>query len=98
MMGLGCATEGATMTERVRAREEVSVATDQPLGVRETARRLGVHENTVRNWATSGVLHPMFRFHSGHMQFLDSDVKSLLERSRGLGPSRATSRGEGINS
>jgi hypothetical protein len=27
------------------------------IGVREAARRLGVHENTVRNWANRGILH-----------------------------------------
>jgi hypothetical protein len=29
------------------------------IGVREAARRLGVHENTVRNWVKQGILHPV---------------------------------------
>ncbi len=52
------------------------------LNVRETARRLGVHENTVRNWAKSGVLRsarvPGSRFH----RFYAEDVERLL-RERG---------------
>ena len=32
------------------------MATKEFMNVRETAKRLGVHENTVRNWERSGVL------------------------------------------
>ncbi len=49
------------------------------LNVRETAERLGVHENTVRNWARSGVLPtarvPGSRFH----RFYARDVERLRE-------------------
>ncbi|MGD0167879.1 MAG: helix-turn-helix domain-containing protein [Gaiellaceae bacterium] len=52
------------------------------LGVRETAKRLGVHENTVRNWARDGILPtariPGSRFH----RFAASDVERL-RRQRG---------------
>ena len=52
------------------------------LGVRETARRLGVHENTVRNWVRGGILQtariPGSRFH----RFAASDVERL-RRQRG---------------
>jgi len=57
---------------------------DQPeyLNVRETARRLGVHENTVRAWAKEGVLQsarvPGSRFH----RFDARDVERL-RRERG---------------
>lgn len=34
----------------------MSAGQEQFLGVRETARRLGVHENTVRNWVHDGLL------------------------------------------
>ncbi len=49
------------------------------LNVRETAQRLGVHENTIRNWARSGVLPtarvPGSRFH----RFYARDVERLRE-------------------
>ncbi|MDQ6909441.1 MAG: helix-turn-helix domain-containing protein, partial [Actinomycetota bacterium] len=49
------------------------------LNVRETAERLKVHENTVRNWARSGVLPsarvPGSRFH----RFYARDVERLRE-------------------
>lgn len=52
------------------------------LNVRETARRLGVHENTVRNWTRDGVLKsaklPGSRFHRYDVR----DVERLL-RQRG---------------
>ena len=50
------------------------------LGVRETARRLGVHENTVRNWARDGILPtaklPGSRFH----RFDERDVERLHQQ------------------
>lgn len=62
------------------------VDVDEParilLTVRETARRLGVHENTVRNWARDGLLPtarlPGSRFH----RFDERDVERL-RRQRG---------------
>lgn len=57
------------------------------LNVRETARRLGVHENTVRNWARSGVLSdsrvPGSRFH----RFRPEDVERLLAQRGAAVPS-----------
>ena len=50
------------------------------LGVRETAKRLGVHENTVRNWAKDGILPsaklPGSRFH----RFDARDVERLRQQ------------------
>lgn len=62
----------------------MNVNRNQPvfLSVRETANRLAVHENTVRNWANSGVLPtsrvPGSRFH----RFDERDVERL-RRERG---------------
>ena len=42
------------------------------LSVRETAKRLGVHENTVRNWEQRGVLHAVRLPGSGFRRF-DAD-------------------------
>ena len=60
----------------------MTVDSNEPefLSVRETARRLGVHENTIRNWARDGVLPsarvPGSRFH----RFDASDVERLHRR------------------
>jgi excisionase family DNA binding protein len=66
---------------------DVDSITPEILNVRETARRLGVHENTVRNWVTAGILQsarlPGTRFH----RFYAEDV----ERLRGQRGSRTQS-------
>lgn len=58
------------------------------LTVRETARRLKVHENTVRNWARDGVLEsarvPGTKFHR-----FDEEVVERLRRQRGASVSSA---------
>lgn len=58
------------------------------LGIRATARRLGVHENTVRNWAGSGFLHPATRKPDGtFMKFEETEVARVvqaLQRADGL--------------
>lgn len=53
------------------------------LNVRETAKRLGVHENTVRNWADRGVLRPMRLPHSGFRRFDPEEVERLAREMRG---------------
>jgi excisionase family DNA binding protein len=62
------------------------------LNVRETARRLGVHENTVRNWSRQGLLPearvPGSRFH----RFRLSDVERLLTQRGAPAPSLQTER------
>ena len=62
------------------------------LNVRETARRLGVHENTVRNWARSGLLAearvPGSRFH----RFRAEDVDRLIAQRGAAAPSLQTER------
>lgn len=70
----------------------VSGALTEFLNVRETARRLDVHENTVRNWARSGVLPdarvPGSRFH----RFRTEDVERLLSQRGAAVPSLQSER------
>lgn len=67
------------------------------LSVRETARRLGVHENTVRNWVRAGTLRTaklpgsrFLRFESAEVERLRQQkggpVPSVGEQSRTIGP------------
>lgn len=62
------------------------------LNVRETARRLAVHENTVRNWTRSGVLPdarvPGSRYH----RFRVEDVERLLAQRGATVPSLQSER------
>ena len=48
------------------------------LSVRETAKQLGVHENTVRNWAREGVLPDARLPGSRFLRFRQRDVKRLI--------------------
>jgi excisionase family DNA binding protein len=52
------------------------------LSVRETARRLGVHENTVRNWAREGIL-PTARIPGSRFHRFDARDVERLRRERG---------------
>lgn len=59
---------------------------EELLGVRAAARRLGVHENTVRNWADAGLLAPVrmpavmpARAGSHYRRFLARDIEQLRE-------------------
>lgn len=47
------------------------------LSVRETARRLGVHENTVRNWEERGIISAVKLPGSGYRRFDLSEVERL---------------------
>lgn len=58
------------------------MATAQHLNVREVARRLGVHENTVRNWANRGVLQPIRLPGSGYRRFLAEDIDRIAREMR----------------
>jgi excisionase family DNA binding protein len=58
------------------------MTTAQQLNVRETARRLGVHENTVRNWADRGMLRPMRLPGSGYRRFDVAEVDRLAREMR----------------
>ncbi|MGU3411854.1 helix-turn-helix domain-containing protein [Microbacterium sp. M1A1_1b] len=68
-------------------------SSDEFLNVRETAKRLGVHENTVRNWVKAGQLPdarlPGSRFH----RFRLADVERLIAaRGSVTAPSLQTER------
>ena len=52
------------------------------LSVRETARWLGVHENTVRNWAREGIL-PTARIPGSRFHRFDARDVERLRRERG---------------
>lgn len=53
------------------------MATRELLNVRETARALGVHENTIRNWETRGILRAVHLPGSGYRRFAPQDVERL---------------------
>jgi excisionase family DNA binding protein len=48
------------------------------LGVREAARRLGVHENTLRRWEQTGLIHAV-KLPTGVRRFRTEDVQKLYE-------------------
>lgn len=54
-----------------------AMATKEFLNVRDTARALGVHENTVRNWESRGLLRAVHLPGSGFRRFAIEDVESL---------------------
>lgn len=53
------------------------MATREMLNVRETAKVLGVHENTVRNWESRGLLSAVHLPGSGFRRFAAQDVERL---------------------
>lgn len=53
------------------------MATRELLNVRDTARALGVHENTVRNWEARGILRAAHLPGSGFRRFATQDVERL---------------------
>jgi putative resolvase len=48
------------------------------LGVREAARRLGVHENTLRRWEQSGLIRAV-KLPTGVRRFRAEDIERLHE-------------------
>lgn len=58
------------------------MATTTMLSVRETARRLGVHENTVRNWEKRGLLRAVRLPGSGYRRLVAEDVERLATEMR----------------
>ena len=53
------------------------MATKELLNVRDTARLFGVHENTIRNWQSRGVLRAVQLPGSGYRRFPAADVERL---------------------
>lgn len=47
------------------------------LNVRESARRLGVHENTIRNWANTGLLIPAWVSPRGHRRYDPAEIERM---------------------
>lgn len=70
----------------------MSVDHDALLTVRETARRLGVHENTVRNWVREGALPDARVPGSRFLRFRASDVDRLTAQRGARTPSLQTER------
>lgn len=56
-----------------------TMATKEFLNVRDTARALGVHENTVRNWEERGLLRAVRLPGSGFRRFAAADVERLRD-------------------
>jgi hypothetical protein len=54
-----------------------TMATKELLNVRDTARMLGVHENTVRNWEARGLLRAVHLPGSGFRRFSPQDVERM---------------------
>jgi excisionase family DNA binding protein len=48
------------------------------LGVREAARRLGVHENTLRRWEKAGLIRAV-KLPTGVRRFREEDVEQLYD-------------------
>ena len=48
------------------------------LGVREAARRLGIHENTLRRWEQTGLIRAV-KLPTGVRRFRAEDVERLYE-------------------
>lgn len=53
------------------------------LNVRQAAERLGVHENTIRNWETKGVLRAARLPGSGYRRFAAADIDRLASEMHG---------------
>src|SRR4051794_2008473 len=54
------------------------------IGVRQAAQILGVHPNTVRNWAHDGKLRSSKLPDSGYLRFRRSDVEALSQEPRSV--------------
>jgi excisionase family DNA binding protein len=62
------------------------------LGVREAARRLGVHENTLRRWEQSGLIRAV-KLPTGVRRFRAEDVERLhAEMHRAVDEAAPTER------
>jgi hypothetical protein len=63
----------------------------EPIGVREAARRLNVHENTVRNWKNRGIL-PSVAGPAGYSRFDPEDVEELAEKQKAYSSAKRPQR------
>ncbi len=51
------------------------------LTISEAARRLGVHQKTLRGWADKGLV-PHVKLPSGHRRFTEADIERLRQEMR----------------
>lgn len=51
---------------------------NEPIGAREAAKRLGVHENTIRNWEKRGLLHAA-QLPSGVRRFSQEEIQRMRD-------------------
>ena len=61
----------------------MTTTTKDFLNVRETARQLGVHENTVRNWEERGVLRGIKLPGSGFRRFPREEIERMRREMLG---------------
>lgn len=59
------------------------MATIDMLNVRQAAERLGVHENTIRNWEAKGVLRAARLPGSGYRRFAAADIERMAREMHG---------------
>ena len=52
------------------------------INVREAAARLGVHENTIRNWEAKGILRAIHLPGSNYRRFESSEIERLSQEMR----------------
>jgi len=52
------------------------------IGVREAAKRLGVHENTLRNWEERGLIRSLHLPVSGYRRFQETDIARFASEMR----------------
>jgi transposase-like protein len=74
------------------------VDTSAYLNVSDTARRLGVHPNTVRNWAAQKILRPTrlpgSKYRRFHAEEVERIAREMEERKRPIPAARASARTE----
>ena len=52
------------------------------LSVREAAARLSVHENTLRNWESRGLLKAVHLPYSNYRRFEESEIRRMQQEMR----------------
>lgn len=63
--------------DHIKSYSRRAMATRELMNVRDTARALGVHENTVRNWEARGILRAVHLPGSGFRRFAIQDIERL---------------------
>lgn len=63
--------------DHIKGYSAETMVTKELLNVRDTARALGVHENTVRNWEERGLVRAVRLPGSGYRRFAVQDIERL---------------------